>query len=834
MTYFKTTYLPVLSLASALLLSACGGGGGSTTTTPPPAPTPVADTTAPSLSFSPVTLSVESEATGSSTLTATDSVGITVGPNVTCTNGGEFNVGTNVFTAAAVTADTDSVCTATASDAAGNEGSATLTVTMTAIIPDTEAPVVSFSPVTLTVASGQSATATLTATDNRGVTTGPTVTCTNGGSFDVAANSFTAAAVTEDTESVCTATAGDDAGNEGTAVLTVTMTPPPPDTTAPVVTFSPATLVVESAMTATSTLTATDNVGITTGPVVTCTNGGSFDVATNLFTAATVTENTESICTATATDEAGNEGTATLTVSMSPTPVATSVTVSGTLTYDRVPFPANPNRTGLDYNNIVQMPIRQAPVELVNAAGTVLASTVSDNNGDYSFDVLSGQEVRVRVRSEVQQGAPNEIDMQVVDNTSGNALYAIQGALAEVPTSNQTRDLNADSGWGGSSYTGVRAAAPFALLDTIYGTLEDFIAVDSEVDFPAFDVLWSTRNRAESGNVANGQIGTSSFTVANGIPVIRILGDANSDTDEYDVHVVVHEFGHYFENSLSRADSIGGPHTSNDQLDARVAFGEGWGNALSGMILDDPLYRDSFGTQQASGFNIDVENNFYTSTGWYSEGSVQSILYDLFDDDDDGADTASFGLAPIYGAFTDPAYESTEAFTTIFAFLEALDNQPGVTTAGITALTDAQDINGSTGFGLGETNNGGLTDALPVYLTLPTNGTAVQTCSRNNFGTFNKHGNRRYLEFDIPTAGAYRVTMSRVSGPASSDPDFIIFRNGVGIAGGLSGVNNTETQVVNLAAGQHVMDAHAFENVDTVPGRSTPGNFCFNITLEAQ
>ncbi len=832
MTYFKANSLPALSLASALLLSACGGGGGGGSTTTPTPPPPVTDNIAPALSFSPATLSVESEGSASSTLTATDARGITVGPTVNCTNGGEFNVGTNTFTAAAVSADTQSVCTATASDAAGNQGSATLTVSMTAVVPDSEAPVVTFNPVTLTVSSGGTGTATLTATDNIAVTSGPVVACTNGGSFDVATNTFTAAIVVTETDSVCTATAGDAEGNEGTATLTVTMTPPVPDTSAPVVTFTPVTLIVESGQTGTATLTATDDTGVTSGPTVTCTNGGSFDVTTNLFTAAAVTENTESICTATASDEAGNQGTATLTVTMTPAPVSSSVTVSGKLTYDRVPL--NPVTNGLNYGGIVQMPIRQAPVELLDAAGTVLDTTVSDNNGDYSFDVLSGQEVRVRVRSEVQQGAPTEIDMQVVDNTSGNALYALQGALAEVPTSDQTRDLNADSGWGGTGYTSTRAAAPFALLDTIYGALEDFIEVDPNVDFPAFDVLWSTRNRAESGDVSDGQIGTSSFTVANGIPVIRILGDANADTDEYDVHVVVHEFGHYFENSLSRADSIGGPHTTSDRLDPRVAFGEGWGNALSGMILEDPIYRDSSGTQQARGFSINVENNTYVSTGWYSEGSVQSILYDLFDADDDGADTASFGLAPIYGAFTDPAYRETEAFTSIFAFLEALGNQSGVSSAEITALTNAQDINGSTGFGVGETNTGGITDALPVYLNLPTNGTDVEVCSRDNFGTFNKHGNRRFLEFTIPSAGAYNFVMTRTSGPASSDPDFLVFRNGALVGVGQSGDNNVETQTITLSAGQHVMDAHAFENVDFVAGRSTPADFCFTMSLEAQ
>ena len=817
----------------------------STTTPAPTTPTPVADVTSPAVSFNPSTLSVASAGTGSATLSATDAVGISSGPDVTCTNGGIFNVATNVFTATAVTEETQSVCTATASDAAGNQGSATLTVTISAPEPDTTPPVIGFSPATLTVASGTTATAALTVTDAGGEIIEPTVSCTNGGSFNVATNVFTAAVLTadlEDTQSICTATATDAAGNEATAILMVSMLAPTLDTTPPTVLFDPPTLSVTSGQTGIAILNFVDETAVSTAPTVSCTAGGSFNVATNTFTAAAdLTEVTESVCTATLSDDAGNQGTGILTVSMSPAPPSTAVTLSGTLTFDRVPVFASSN--GLDFDGIFQMPIRRAPVELVNAAGTVLDSTVSDDNGSYSFEVESGAQVRVRVRSEIQMAAPNEIDMQVVDNTSGDALYALQGPVSAVPAQNQTRDLNASSGWGGSSYTGTRAAAPFALLDTIYGAMEDFIAVDPEVDFPAFDVQWSTLNRSQPGDVDEGEISTSSFTIENRgtnaapdlVPVIRILGDENNDTDEYDAHVVVHEFGHYFENSLSRADSIGGPHSSSNRLDARVAFGEGWGNALSGMILDDPFYRDTFGNQQSQSFDINVENNIYpASTGWYSEGSVQSILYDLFDDDDDGADSASFGLGPIYGAFTDPAYANTEAFTTIFAFLDALENQTGIVPSEVAAITNAQDISGTTGFGVGETNNGGFADALPVYISLPTNGTNVQFCSRDNFGTFNRHGNRRYLEVDIPATGPYRITMSRVSGTSPTDPDFLVFRNGQLVGIGEDAVANSETQIINLAAGQHVIDAYAFENVDTVPGRSTPGDVCYTMSLEAQ
>lgn len=128
---FKSHLYLTTVISLSFVLSGCGGGGGSNTSSPPPPPPPPADTQAPSLSFSPATLSVESGMTGTSTLTATDNVAVTTGPTVSCTNGGSFDTASNTFTAASVTTETSSVCTATATDAAGNEGSATLTVTMT-------------------------------------------------------------------------------------------------------------------------------------------------------------------------------------------------------------------------------------------------------------------------------------------------------------------------------------------------------------------------------------------------------------------------------------------------------------------------------------------------------------------------------------------------------------------------------------------------------------------------------------------------------------------------------------------------------------------------------
>lgn len=120
----RSTNVAALTLVT-VFLQACGGGDGGTISPPPPPP---ADTTAPSVSFNPIALTVESGQTGTSTLTATDNVGVTTGPTVECTNGGSFSG--SIFTSPNVTAMTTSICTATASDAAGNSGSATLTVTI--------------------------------------------------------------------------------------------------------------------------------------------------------------------------------------------------------------------------------------------------------------------------------------------------------------------------------------------------------------------------------------------------------------------------------------------------------------------------------------------------------------------------------------------------------------------------------------------------------------------------------------------------------------------------------------------------------------------------------
>jgi len=509
-----------------------------------------------------------------------------------------------------------------------------------------------------------------------------------------------------------------------------------------------------------------------------------------------------------------------------PPPPGSNVTISGVVTFDLVPL--NTATNGLDYNNITQSPARGIVVQALSSTGAILDTDVTNANGQYSVSVDSDTDVRIRARARIMESTVTTWDVTVRDNTNGNAVYVLDGALTSSGSANSTRNLNADSGWGGTSYTSQRAAGPFAILDVIYDAKLLISGVAGGINFPTLQVFWSPNNRAASGDIADGDIGTSSYTRISGTPTILVLGNQNSDTDEYDRHVMAHEYGHYVEDQLSRTDSIGGPHSISDRLDPRVAMGEGWGNAFSAMVEDDPVYRDSGGAMQANGFSFSVESTSVATPGWFSEGSVQAIIYDLFDSANDGADTINAGFAPIFASLTDPAYINNIAPITVFAFLESFRANSSVSDADIDALISPQGINGAGSFGAGETNDGGIPSVLPIVQTLSVGAAPITICSLDDAGTTNKLGNTDFMRMNIGTTGSYTLTMTRTSGPTGGDPDFFVFQAGSLIAVADSTVTDSETLTRNLSAGDYWISAYDFFNIDDTAG--TPGDVCYDFS----
>ncbi|WP_426750442.1 carboxypeptidase-like regulatory domain-containing protein [Myxococcus sp. Y35] len=378
------------------------------------------------------------------------------------------------------------------------------------------------------------------------------------------------------------------------------------------------------------------------------------------------------------------------------------VTLSGTVTYDFVPAVYSPSsrRGTLDFARVSSRPVRNAVVQ-VRQGTRVVGNGVTDEQGHYSLTYTPSGTGNLTVVALAKTTTP---EIQIEDNTDNNAIWGVGNTLTGSETS---KDLHATHGWSGSSYTASRrVAAPFAILDSMYTASQAFLEA-RPVDFPLLKVNWSPNNVPQSGRKELGQIGTSHFSFSEN--EIYVLGREGVDTDEFDAHVIVHEWGHYFEANLARADSPGGPHSSGDVLDPRLAFGEGYGNALASIILPEPIYADTYwdgSTLNAFGFDAESEPTPTTDDprrGSFSEMSVFRLLYDLHDSGNSEAhDRVSYDIGILYDVLVGPQ-KATPALTTIGSFINGLKAQPGVNAADVDTLLDFYGIGSITSdFGDGD------------------------------------------------------------------------------------------------------------------------------------
>lgn len=493
------------------------------------------------------------------------------------------------------------------------------------------------------------------------------------------------------------------------------------------------------------------------------------------------------------------------------------VTVSGKITFDRVPIGSS---GGLDYNSITQEPAREIVVTLIDGNKNSIATTTTDKNGEYSFTGIS-QNRSVKVRAYAKMLKSSSIgswDVAVVDNTNDDAQYAIEGSLVSVGTQNSIRNLNAPSGWSSdfNRYVTPRASAPFAILDSVYSAMQYILQTDSQINFPKLTVNWSVNN-APSGSGTDSDLndGLIVTTHYNGADDLYILGTENLDTDEFDSNIIIHEWGHYFEKKFSRADSIGGSHLEGDRLDIRVAFSEGWCNAFSSMVKDDPIYVDTGDNRQASNMLVmDMENGTKKNPGYFSESSVQRILYDLYDDADDGYDELSLGFEPIYDVLTG-TQKVTPAFTSLFPFINALKDENSGYLDLINRVVLSENISSITSI-YGDSSNG-LYGDMSV-------GTTYNVCTSAEYGKYNKLYNHKYIRLNIASGGTYNIDVRQYNG-TSADPDFALYHTDepFGMVGEANeGISSVESKNFTLTSGNYLLDMTDYNGV------STP---CFSVNV---
>jgi hypothetical protein len=575
--------------------------------------------------------------------------------------------------------------------------------------------------------------------------------------------------------------------------------------------------------------------------------------------------------------------TATDTVDVTVSATLPAVNISGKLFYEQPQ--ANSFCRGYNFDNIVNKPIRRAPVELRSAGNTVIATTETDDDGAYAFtNVASNADVSIRVMARSINTSFPRWNVEVRDNTDLTTLSLGQRPLYVKEWSFNTGgshrtdwDFVATTGWGINSYTGSRDAAPFSILDALVDGVIFVTSADPNVDMGALDAFWSINNSwalatddrgFEVRDYDTGEVGNTHFASnpqGSGIKAMFLLGDAvgrfpntiQIDTDEFDRGVIQHEWGHFFEDELSRSDSIGGRHTIPGTVEPRVAFGEGWGYGISAIVGGDPILCDT-GSPSSSGSLLDIETwRGYGDRGFFNEMSVASLLYDLYDPANEGeTDNGELGFAPIYDTMVGPQV-NTDAFTTIFSFATELKNV--LTNQAdrdfVDALLVRENIDTDTldEWASGQTTvPAGADDFVPVYLDLPTDGSVLPICVNREYdpdGDGNKPGEWRYFRF-VTTGGARSWTLtaqadpvppvtSDASGRDRSDPDFYLYRNGNWLSWANFGETNSGTSgdadienlvTINLSADTYTVAFHDWRFEDTEIVSDYPERVCFNIT----
>ena len=506
------------------------------------------------------------------------------------------------------------------------------------------------------------------------------------------------------------------------------------------------------------------------------------------------------------------------------------VDISGTIEFERVPLASDGS---LNFAASTNEPARQVVVEaLCNGSvdmvcsdvpqtvqcNGALALTTTDTQGQYSLQVPANiANVKLRARAQMNKTGAPAWNVRVVDESQvTNPVFALDSLPFDVEATPTVKNLLAESGSDGTSYTSPRTAAPFAILDTVYKSMQLVLSAEPITDFPSLTLKWSATNSA--GSFYTNQ-------------TISLYGHLQ-DTDEYDEHVIAHEWGHYFQDAFSCDDSIGGPHSLSDILDIRVAFSEGFGNAFSAMVLNDPIYRDSQNLD--AGFSINIESNNCPNDGWYNECSVQSVLYDFYDTNSDINDAFNLGFNEIHQVLVDEIPKST-AFTSLFSFINAFKSLPGITGSSVDNLLAAQDITQPIidDYGTNATAAGGTSIPLPPYITTDFS-TAILMCSTGVHGGYNGLGVRRYARFTVPVDARYSFTAVRQSGINPADPDMYIYHRGQMLAFGESLVDNSETLSVDLLAGrEYILELLEYGYWDQSYDPSASGvenETCFTVT----
>jgi hypothetical protein len=230
-----------------------------------------------------------------------------------------------------------------------------------------------------------------------------------------------------------------------------------------------------------------------------------------------------------------------------------------------------PTLDGLGDPTVV--PARHILVRVLDSGdGSELGRAYSQQDGSYavSFDAPADVFVQFRTVGDPAEYPMNVRDCPLLDCEQDGTYFVNSGAFTP----------GADMDLGTAVITVDIGAGAFNIFDQVVRGF-DFARANFGSTPPYAIVRWADGQ--------NTLCGSSCFIAK--LDTLFIKG-ALEDPDQYDDAVLLHEFGHYLENSFSHSDSPGGPHDGSP-TDPRLAWGEGYGTYVGARIADSPLYIDT-------------------------------------------------------------------------------------------------------------------------------------------------------------------------------------------------------------------------------------------------
>jgi hypothetical protein len=486
--------------------------------------------------------------------------------------------------------------------------------------------------------------------------------------------------------------------------------------------------------------------------------------------------------------------------------------VSGTALYQKIDV----TDSGLDLNHAVMFPIRNARVEVVDPGSqAVLSVSATDDRGRFIVAVPNSPGLIVRAISRIRA-----FNLQVEDNTNLNVPYFIP-VTVDGTVANSGLLLSDTS----------RISGAFNILEVVQRANDTVKSADPTLPPTPVTIFWSIRNtKTHSGNPALGLIGTSAFNLSNN--TAYILGDRNTDSDEYDDAVIAHEYAHMLAAKYSRDDSPGGFHSMGDMLDPRLAWSEGWANFFSSAVRNDPIWRDSMGANGAQVLRYDLRDSSATADphpGYWSEASVDTLLWDLEGGDSDGV---QYPFSSIWKAFTGLKSNTWVYLPNFLDHFIANANGSSAVTNDIVGLAQARLIY----------YQPGATPSVQNPFPMPFNVGAARgpdsvdsftsqrsdLVSSSHFYTFTTTGGATTIRMDITGLGP-------ANNPIANDLDLFLYSgSGQFLAVSDSGSNGQPERIAaRLGAGTYVVEVRSYyTNADTGQVVYNSGDFTLSISVQ--